>query len=165
MPDLGAVGRGLSLLDWLLGALVLALLVSGLALRSIRHRYVVVTVDGVSMAPTLVNGDRVMVRRRRVTEVHRGDVVVLEPPANPPGDYLPGPAGVDGRRWNIKRAVAVPGDPVPDGVPAGGIDRVPAGSLVVFGDNPNSVDSRQRGLFDGSHLLGVAIRRVGGQAL
>jgi signal peptidase I len=144
--------------SWLLGVPVVVALAVGFALRSVRGRYVVVTVQGVSMAPTLVDGDRVVVRRRSATQVRPGDVVVLEPPAD-------AAAGPDPLRWNIKRVVAVAGDPVPDGVPVEGIDRVPAGSLVVFGDNPDSVDSRQRGLFEASRLLGVAVRRLGGRRL
>jgi signal peptidase I len=143
---------------WLLGVpLVVAVPAAAVALRAVRGRYVVVTVEGVSMAPTLVDGDRVVVRRRSATEVRQGDVVVLEPPADA--------SGRNGPQWNIKRVVAVAGDPVPDGVPVEGIDRVPAGSLVVFGDNPDSVDSRQRGLFESDRLLGVAVRRVGGRPL
>ncbi|MFI6786655.1 signal peptidase I [Nonomuraea sp. NPDC050383] len=132
-----------------------------------RRRYVVVTVEGPSMAPTLDDGDRVLVRRRTIDQVSRGDVVVLEPPPDPAGRVLPGPPGADGRRWNIKRAVALPGDPVPPGVPGGDAEeRVPAGALVVLGDNgPQSVDSRQRGFFHAGSLLGVALRRLGGSSL
>jgi signal peptidase I len=137
----------------------------GLALLWARRRFVVVTVEGTSMAPTLAHGDRVLVRRRPAGDVRRGDVVVLEPPADPPGGYAPGPAGPDGRRWNIKRAVALPGDPLPAGVTVVGVAQVPAGTLVVFGDNPDSVDSRQRGFFDAGQLLGVAVRRLGGLPL
>ncbi|MFI7135559.1 signal peptidase I [Nonomuraea sp. NPDC050153] len=130
-----------------------------------RRRYVVVTVEGTSMAPTLRDGDRVLVRRRRVDQVSRGDVVVLEPPSDPARVFVP---ETDGTRWNIKRAVALPGDPVPpdvDGPAAGAVARVPAGALVVYGDNPHSVDSRQRGFFPADRLLGVALRRLGGSAL
>ncbi|MFF5208607.1 signal peptidase I [Streptosporangium sp. NPDC000396] len=131
-----------------------------------RRRYMVITVNGVSMMPTLTDGDRVLVRRRRIDQVSRGDVVVLEPPLDSSGRFMPGPPASDGRHWNIKRVVALPGDPVPAGVPADdGVDRVPSGTVVVFGDNPDSVDSRQRGFFPADRLLGVALRRLGGSAL
>ncbi|MGP3916690.1 S26 family signal peptidase [Nonomuraea sp. 10N515B] len=126
-----------------------------------RRRYVVVTVEGTSMVPTLSDGDRVLVRRRRIDQVGRGDVVVLEPPLTP---VELGPPGPDGRQWNIKRAVALPGDPVPPGIDDS-VTRVPAGALVVLGDNADSVDSRQRGFFDADRLLGVALRRLGGPPL
>ncbi|WP_219825575.1 signal peptidase I [Nonomuraea typhae] len=137
-----------------------ALVVSGLLLGVLllaagavwaRRSYVVVTVQGESMTPTLADGDRVLVRRRRPGQVSRGDVVVLEPPREP-------------GRWNVKRVVALPGDPVPDGLRETGT--VPDGALVVLGDNPGgSADSRQRGFFPADQLLGVALRRLGGQAL
>lgn len=127
----------------------------------VRRRYVVVTVEGTSMVPTLNDGDRVLVRRRRIDQVSRGDVVVLEPPQAPAKhDILEPPPGPDGRRWNIKRAVALPGDPVPPGIDDT-VTRVPAGALVVYGDNPSSLDSRQRGFFAADQLLGVALRRLG----
>jgi len=137
----------------------------GVGLWRARRRYVVVTVEGASMAPTLADGDRVLVRRRRIGQVRRGDVIVLEPPLDPSGPYQPGPPASDGRHWNIKRAAALPGDPLPAGV-AGqdGLERVPAGAVVVFGDNPDSIDSRHRGLFPADHLLGVALRKLNGPA-
>lgn len=142
----------------IIGGFVLAAVAGALWAR---RRYVLVTVEGTSMAPTLSDGDRVLVRRRRVDQVTTGDVVVLEPPLTPAGF---GPPGRDGRQWNIKRAVALPGDPVPPGI-GDGVDRVPAGALVVLGDNIDSVDSRQRGFFDADRLLGVALRRLGGPPL
>ncbi|GAA3145420.1 hypothetical protein GCM10010466_40600 [Planomonospora alba] len=142
-------------------------IIGGLALAAVagalwaRRRYVVVTVEGTSMAPTLSDGDRVLVRRLRIDRVRAGDVVVLEPPFTP---AELGSQGPDGTRWNIKRAVALPGDPVPPGI-GGGAARVPEGALVVLGDNADSVDSRQRGFFDADRLLGVALRRLGGSPL
>ncbi|MEU5995935.1 S26 family signal peptidase [Spirillospora sp. NPDC047418] len=130
-----------------------------LALGWARKNLVVVTVHGTSMLPTLQDGDRVLVRRRPLSQVRRGDVVVLEPPLD--GPYLPGPAGPDGRIWNLKRAAALPGDELPPGVPAAAdVLTVPAGALAVLGDNPDSIDSRHRGLFSGDRLLGVVVRRL-----
>ncbi|WP_412543952.1 signal peptidase I [Longispora sp. K20-0274] len=125
-----------------------------------RRRVVVVRVEGFSMAPTLRPGDRVVVRRRPVGRVRRGDVVVLEPPE--PARSL----GPDGPSWNIKRVVALPGDAVPARVYGGEAHpAVPAGHLVVFGDNPDSVDSRHYGFFPADRLLGVAVRLLGGGRL
>ncbi|RFU37562.1 hypothetical protein DZF91_32210 [Actinomadura logoneensis] len=149
-----------------------------------RRRLVVVTVEGWSMAPTFGDGDRVLVRRRSLADVRPGDVVVLEPPetpdhlSRPPGPPAPArgsgaptepdrrdgpdrPEELDGTDWNVKRVVALPGDPIPPGVPGEG-GPVPPGRLVVLGDNPDSVDSRQRGLYAGDRLLGVVLRRLGG---
>jgi signal peptidase I len=134
-----------------------------LALGWGRRSLVVVTVYGTSMMPTFQDGDRVLVRRRPLRRVKRGDVVVLEPPLD--GPYLPGPAGPDGRVWNVKRVAALPGDELPSGVPgasglAGERGTVPLGALAVLGDNPDSIDSRHRGLFSGDRLLGVVVRRL-----
>jgi signal peptidase I len=151
--------RGLRLLGGAGVAAAGALLALGWGRRSL----VVVTVHGTSMMPALRDGDRVLVRRRPLRRVKRGDVVVLEPPLD--GPYLPGPAGPDGRIWNVKRVAALPGDELPSGVPgvsgiAGGPGTVPPGALAVLGDNPDSVDSRHRGLFSGDRLLGVVVRRL-----
>lgn len=131
-----------------------------------RRRMVLVTVVGSSMEPTLFPGDRVLVHRRGIAGVRRGRVVVLEPP---PLDGVrrinTDPVALERRPWNIKRAVALPGDPVPAGVTnVGAAERVPADALVVFGDNLTSSDSRQRGFYFADSLLGVVVRRVGGRS-
>lgn len=134
-------------------AAVVVAAVAGVAV--LRRRLVVVSVTGTSMHPTLRDGDRVLVRRAGVDQVARGDIVVLEPPVV-----------VEGVRWLVKRAVAVPGDAVPrDTVPAlrEATDRVvPDGALVVVGDNrAHSSDSRTAGYFPADGLLGVVVRRLG----
>ncbi|WP_217211867.1 S26 family signal peptidase [Streptomyces sp. AC550_RSS872] len=123
-----------------------------------RRNLVVVTVEGMSMAPAIAHGDRVLVRRRRLRHVRAGDVVVLEPPLT--GPYrTAATAGADGRIWNVKRVAALPGDPRPDEVPGDG--PVEPGTLAVLGDNRlDSIDSRHRGLFPADHLLGVVVRRL-----
>ncbi|GAA1795798.1 S26 family signal peptidase [Actinomadura chokoriensis] len=144
----------------LAGGTALAAASALLALGWARKNLVVVTVQGTSMLPTLQDGDRVLVRRRPLAQVRQGDVVVLEPPLD--GPYLPGPAGPDGRIWNVKRAAALPGDTLPPGIPndLGAAGTVPPGALAVLGDNPDSIDSRHRGLFSGDRLLGVVVRRL-----
>ncbi|MDG4863323.1 S26 family signal peptidase, partial [Streptomyces sp. T-3] len=58
------------------------------------------------------------------------------------------------------------GQPVPAGTAgADPASAVPAGSLVVRGDNADSIDSRHRGFFPGDQLLGTVIRRLGGSRL
>ncbi|WP_018352563.1 S26 family signal peptidase [Longispora albida] len=120
----------------------------------LRLRFVAVTVEGLSMEPTFAAGDRVLVRRVRVGAVRAGQVVVARPPE-----------GLPGAGWLIKRAVAVPGDVVPREAVAALRDvpeeRVPAGALVLLGDNAAvSFDSRKCGYFLEGQLLGVAVRRL-----
>ncbi|MEV4380403.1 S26 family signal peptidase [Streptosporangium sp. NPDC049644] len=102
----------------IIGVLLFGVLLLAAGASWARRSYVVITVDGTSTTPTLTDGDRVLVRRRRLDRVGRGDVVVLEPPPDPSGRYMPGPSGPDGRHWNIKRVAALPSDPVP-AVPTG----------------------------------------------
>ncbi|MEU4834044.1 signal peptidase I [Streptosporangium sp. NPDC023615] len=127
----------------------------------VRRRLVVVTVEGPSMEPTLRDGDRVLVRRTPLPRVRTGQLVVARRPS---------PAGDVPAVWLIKRVVAVRGEPVPPEVrpavgeagEAGGRDvRVPAGCLVVMGDDrARSADSRHWGYVTGEHLLGVVHRAM-----
>ena len=132
--------------------------VFGLVARS--RRFMVVTVAGPSMAPTLRDGDRVLVRRCAVDSVRRGDIVVLLGPRIPgrgvaPADFMAGATNEE-RTLLIKRAVAVPGDPLP-----GDSVVVSAGEIVVTGDNADmSYDSRQAGPLDAREVRGVVVRRL-----
>jgi signal peptidase I len=136
-----------------LAGCALVLLAGGLAV--LRRRFVVVAVTGDSMLPTLRPGDRVLVRRVRLHRVGRGQLVVVAPPADLPP--LP-----DNPPWLVKRAVALPGDPVPPILGGDGDARVPPGKLLILGDNRGrSYDSRRAGYFAAEGLLGVVIRRLG----
>jgi signal peptidase I len=134
------------------GLVALATVGAATGLPRLRHTFTVVTVNGESMSPTYLPGDRVLVRRVRL--VRREQCVVFaEEPAGP------------GPSWVLKRVVAVPGDPVPrDGMPALRAvpdTVVPAGHLVVLGDNPaHSYDSRHHGYVMVERLLGVVSRRM-----
>ena len=121
------------------------------------------------MEPVLSSGDRVLVRRAGLSELRPGLVVVVEmprpdtdesqlPPGRPPGN----------REWLIKRVAALPGDPLPAGVPSPSPDPdhrglVPPGMFVVLGDNAMwSYDSRMIGCIPAERLLGVMIRPLNG---
>ncbi|WP_055480622.1 S26 family signal peptidase [Sphaerimonospora mesophila] len=115
----------------------------------LRRRYLVVTVRGESMLPTYQPGERVLVRRTSARFLHTGQVVVL-----------------NGPQQIIKRVAAAPGDPIPkETVPALSTapgTRVPAGHLVLLGDNPTrSHDSRDSGYFTTDRLVGVVLRKMG----
>ncbi|NUR89261.1 MAG: hypothetical protein HOY71_34700 [Nonomuraea sp.] len=140
----------------------IAALAAGLAVA--RRRFVIVRIGGASMLPTYRTGDRVLVRRTTGAGVRRGQVVVLQT-ALPGGKWRTGPLPRPGAAmWFIKRAVAVPGDPVPEQV-AGRVgaapgDAVPAGRLVVLGDGPVSEDSRVWGYVPFDRVLGVVVRSL-----
>jgi signal peptidase I len=117
-----------------------------------RRHYAAVTVRGLSMRPTLHDGDRVLVRRVLPARLRVGDLVVARP----------GPLGGSGDRWLVKRVAALPGDPIPKSV-SGRVDRttVPAGALILLGDNAAvSWDSRTLGFFDAGLLLGRVERTL-----
>ncbi|MFI6735974.1 S26 family signal peptidase [Nonomuraea sp. NPDC050451] len=146
----------MTMLAWTAGLLAVAGLLPSLLV--LRRRLAVVVVSGLSMEPTFHAGDRLLVRRTGLARISPGDVVVFETP-----DWLgTGEPLPPERRWMVKRAVALPGDPVPDSVRAAVPDRrVAPDRLVVLGDNPSaSFDSRQCGLIDGDTLLGVVLRRL-----
>jgi signal peptidase I len=129
--------------------MMICVAVAGLAVSAVagvwrlRDRHLVVTVRGLSMTPTFEPGDRLLVRRVEPRGVHTGQVVVVDLPHH----LRPMPPGITPeeslrQRRVIKRVAAVAGEPVPDGVDAGA-GPVPAGHLVLLGDNPlASGDSR-----------------------
>ncbi|WP_433371892.1 S26 family signal peptidase [Streptosporangium sp. CA-115845] len=151
------------MLNRLAGAAVAVTAVAGLV--AARRRYLIVTVNGASMHPTFLDGDRVLVRTGGARTPRRGDVVVLwTPPSEAGWDAPPPSAGPVRNSRSIKRVVAVPGDPLPRaaeeacGRPAG--TPVPTGRLVVFGDARHSYDSRSWGFLPVERLVGVVVRRL-----
>ncbi|WP_306368056.1 S24/S26 family peptidase [Nocardiopsis sp. CC223A] len=137
------------------------LLASGAAAAVLwlRRRYVVVTVQGRSMAPTYRPGDRVLVRRGR-SGVSAGDVVVVGEPDRETGwrGSPPLDGRVAGRGWYIKRVVATAGDRYP--VEVGLRGACPAGHVALLGDNVLSLDSREHGPCPEHQILGVVARRM-----
>lgn len=130
----------------------MVLAAAGGVLGWVRRRWMIVVVDGPSMAPTLAPGARLVVRRTAAATIRLGDVVVADAPS-------PGP-----QRLIVKRVVAVPGDPVPATVPALASPgaTVPAGRYLLLGDNPaDSRDSRVFGYLPAERVRGVVVRAVG----
>jgi signal peptidase I len=138
---------------------VLCVLVAGVVML-LRRTMAIVRVTGQSMEPTLAAGDRVLVCRAGLRSVRTGQIVVIEAPGRR-GTWVGAPPGGDlGRSWMIKRVAAIPGDPVPAGLPAAvaAAARVPDGRLIVFGDNPAmSIDSRYLGYFPADRVLGIVV--------
>jgi signal peptidase I len=150
----------------LVTTLALAAVGLGLVLPWCRRSLAVVTVLGPSMAPAFSDGDRVLVRRKSLSRIRRGEVVLVERPGTETGWFgEPASAGLAGRHWIIKRAAALPGDPLsPDQIAswaAGAETVVPTDRLVVLGDSPNqSYDSRDFGFVEPERLFGVVLRRL-----
>ncbi len=135
---------------------VLVAVMAGAALWWLRGRLVVVSVTGPSMQPSYPDGATVLVRRAKTART--GQVVMIAPEQEGP------PSGRPGRLWLMKRVAASAGDTIGAGLgpalSAGA--RVPAGHLVVLGDNAShSVDSRQEGFVALERLRGVVVFRIG----
>ncbi len=130
----------------IVGGLSLALAgLAGLALWVVTHLRIAI-VTGPSMYPTLRDNDRVLVRRIRGHALRRGDIVLVGTPTR------------TGTGWIVKRVAALPGDPAPVNL-AG--PRVPAGMLVLLGDNPQaSADSRDFGYVPAERLFGIMVRKL-----
>lgn len=150
------------------GGLALLVVLVG-AVGWLRRNLLVVQVSGASMAPTLKDRNRILVRRCPIDRIQRGDIVVLA--SGPPRHY-----------WLVKRVVALAGDPMPAGVPDGpargsasvgqiyqvaedpmspiGIRRVPEGTVVVIGDGPMSWDSRNTGPYPEKAVIGRLVCRL-----
>lgn len=147
-------------MPWLLVLLGVLLLVVAGAAWWVHWTYVAITVEGSSMTPALTPGDRVLIRRGR-RGLKRDQIVVIREPRGTQGWAQSPPAGRDLRAsgWYIKRAVAMPGDPMDERVKGHG-DVVPEGHILVIGDHPHSGDSKQHGPCPVDQILGVVVRRM-----
>ena len=127
-------------------ALTLVLAIAGLALAA-RRRWMIVTVRGHSMEPTLHDGERLLALRtrrgRRAALPAIGDIVV----------FLP-----DAMGYRVKRVAGVAGELVPPWIPERAGERIPADHVIVRGDNPRSEGSRELGYI----AVGSIIARVCG---
>jgi signal peptidase I len=114
------------------------------AFVGLRRRYVLITVDGPSMRPSLAEGDRLLVRRGGRGRLRRGQLVVARRPW--PGHRWsdPQPGVVTEGGWLVKRVEAVD---------------EPPGTVYLVGDNgAQSWDSRQWGPCPTGSVLGVVVR-------
>lgn len=145
-------------IHWVILGSALILLGGGSWLRT---RFLVVTVQGQSMAPTLQGGDRLLVRRHRLGRLRSGQVVVVDRPP----DLVPVPGSSGGLLTRpetrvVKRVAAVGGEPFPVYADEAG-SLVPVGRVFLVGDNlPASTDSRHYGCVNDTTIVGVAGRRL-----
>ncbi len=144
---------------WALAPIAGALALAG-AIGYARLLLLVVSVDGQSMEPTLFEGDRLLVRRRGLRHLRRGDLVIVRPPQLHRREVGDGRWRQAAGGMHVKRVAALPGHPMPSGV-AHPAPVVPARSVVVLSDNPSrGVDSRHWGPYPADGLVGVVVRRM-----
>jgi signal peptidase I len=147
-------------------AAVIGVAAALVALYRSRRRFTVVDVFGSSMEPSMPSGERVLVKRIKLADVQHGDVVVVERPDRSDSWSTKAPSSrssaTRGRRrsWLVKRAVALPGDPVPAEF-AATEETVPAGRLVVLGDSASAgIGSHSIGYVPADRVLGVVVKRL-----
>ena len=145
---------------------MLAIAAALAGLLVVRRRCVIVTVHGVSMAPTLQPGDRVLVWRRLRSRVRRGEIVALRLPQSAALTWKDAERFGDDAEipeWVVKRVAAIAGDPTP-GVSQHSaeatLDSVPRGHVYLLGDAARSIDSRHWGFVCADELLGVVVARL-----
>jgi signal peptidase I len=129
-------------------------------------------VQGSSMAPALVDGERILVNKflYRIHSIDRGDVVVFWYPEDPEVSFIKRIVGLPGDRIEINSGmVFVNGQPVREPyVRADFADdrsypprEVRAGHYFVLGDNrQGSNDSRSWGLVPERYIYGKAFFRI-----
>jgi len=132
-----------------MSSLALITACAAVALAAIlRRRLMVMPVTGMSMAPGIDDGDRIVVWRGVGARLRVGTVVLIQ--------------GTPAQPWIIKRVVALPGDLVPVPVRAAVRDRliVPAGKMVVLADNPDGSDSRHWGFMRVDDVRGRVVHTL-----
>ncbi|MBM3957601.1 MAG: signal peptidase I [Gemmatimonadetes bacterium] len=131
-------------------------------------------VEGESMEPTLLDGQRVLVNKFVFARngpggflfhgPERGDIIVFDPPVDSPEDFIKRVIAVPGDVVDVRDgSVYVNGERVRDGhgFTTSGVRSypliVPDGQYFVLGDNrPRSNDSRAWGFVDADRIVGRA---------
>lgn len=125
-----------------------------------------VRVDGISMRPTLENGEFVLINKMsyRFSEVERGDIIVFHFPLDPEEELIKRVIGLPGDQVVVKNnQVYVNGQMLNEPYIAqppiySGEWTVLEGQFFVLGDNRNnSNDSKDWGLLPAENVVGKAI--------
>jgi signal peptidase I len=157
----GALRMVLEVVVIVAAAFAIAMLVQAFAVKPF-------TIHQISMQPTLLEGDRVLINRLvyHFRDPERGDVVVFDSPVQEDEDLVKRVVAVAGDSVAIKGGVLyVNGEPQQEPYlaesPFDGVDMtegvVPEGRVFVMGDNRNnSGDSRLFGPIDTESIIGAA---------
>jgi signal peptidase I len=141
-----------------IGRCLVVLAVAVVPVAFARRRWLLVTVHGGSMAPTLQEGDRLLAHRASGIVPAGADIVIFRVRRR-----YEAAAQID-PSWRVKRVAAVAGDPTPHWLrDVIGRERIPGDHFAVQGDGPEAEDSRQLGCIHVADLVGiVSERRVRG---
>jgi len=135
-----------------------SILLAPVTLLCVRRLCAIVSVEGLSMTPTLRPGARVLICRWPAALLRRGMIVAVRFPGYPPQQWadlaLPPPDRHP--EWVIKRIAACAGERAP-ARHSGERQVVPAGHVFVIGDGQHSLDSRDWGPLPVGDVLGVMI--------
>lgn len=127
-----------------------------------------VRVENISMTPTLIPGEFVLVNKLayRFDEIDYGDIIVFHYPVNPQEDYVKRVIGLPGDEIRIQNGVftvngqTLEEDYLPDPPIYSGEKtwKVPEAAVFVMGDNRNSSsDSRLWGYVPDNYIVGKAL--------
>jgi len=143
----------------LLPALVIVLVINTFVAQATR-------VDGHSMAPSLLDGERLIIEKMsyRFSPPQRGDIVVIDPPTHTGPPLIKRVIGLPGEMISIEQGhVLINGEPLDEPYlpePTRGFlapTLVPEEHVFVMGDNrPASNDSRAFGAISYQHIVGKA---------
>jgi signal peptidase I len=147
----------LDVIETLLLSIILFLAINAVSAR--------VRVDGVSMRPTLQNGEFILVNKLayRIGHPSRGDIVVFRFPLDPSQDLIKRVIGLPGDHVAVRGgSLYLNGKAVPEAYIAAAPEYsgqwvVPEGNLFVLGDNRNdSSDSHSWGMLPIENIVGKA---------
>lgn len=143
-------------LAYLLGSM--AILAGGYGLVRLRRRYFVAIVSGSSMEPTFHPQQRVIARKASGRQVSRGDVILIRDHHTSEPSQHSVTVRDSSTPCLIKRVAARSGEPIPPAFSLSTDLVVPAGRLLLIGDNPAaSYDSRQHGYYSEGDVLGIVL--------
>jgi len=140
----------------------------------IRHTLQAFKIPTITMKPTLIEGDRVLVNKviYKTSEPQRGDIIVFKYPNDPQLAFIKRLAGMPGENLEIKNGqLVINGKTIQSFTPNGGyfntgdygqeglVVKIPQDKYFVLGDNTlNSRDSRYWGFVPKENLIGKAYK-------
>lgn len=146
-------------LIYLINSIFFAPLLSSTFINSMGKTYVV---SNVSMAPTILNDEQLLVEQKPERIIVSGDIITFTLPDQPATIYLKRVVGIAGDTVQIKNGALFINDqkiaePNPQILSPAFEPIIPKGYLFVLGDNTeNSFDSRSFGLLAEQGVTGVA---------